>query len=201
MKKRSSIFIICICMCCLLGCSKKEVHIEGTFGSNDNYISFESENNKSGVEITVEETDKFKIEEDVDLTTTKSETKSEEAKSIEKAESEYQYLDELGNIVDSRDEVNYRGLLEFIKEQGGIEQVASTYNREEFTEKLTKFESVTEEEKLQVLEAIYNDSSEERKLLIRDIEHTNPEWIYTDNGWINVYEQENSVDGYDLGGE
>lgn len=195
-----SLLFICLIIC-LFGCGKKEVHIEGTFGSDDNYTSLESENNKSGVEITVEETDKFKVtDEDVDLTTTKP-VKSEEEKSIDRAESEYQSLDVEGNITDSRDKINYRGLLEFIKEQGGIEKVASTYSKEVFTEELNKFELVTVEEKQQVLEAIYNASSEERKLLINDLLHTEDGWVYTDSGWVNVYEQENSVDGYDLGGE
>lgn len=204
MKLRISLLCIILCIG-LCGCGKKDVRIEGTFGSDDNYTSSESENNKSGVEITVEsstnEDDKFKVtDEDVDLTTTKP-VKSEEEKSIEKAESEYQSIDELGNIVDSRDEINYYGLLQFIKSAGGIEKVASTYDREKFTEELNKFELVNDSEKQQVLEAIYNSESEERNLLINDIEHTNPGWVYTDGGWINVYEQENSVDGYDLGGE
>lgn len=191
MKKRSSIFIICICMCFLFGCGKKETNIPGTFGSDD-IISNETANQKSGVEIKIEETDKFKIEEDVDLTT-KSESKSEEDKSIEIAESEYQSIDESGNITDSRDSINYYGLLQFIKNSGGIEKIASIYDREQLTEELNRFELVTEEEKQQVLEAIYNDSSEERNLLIRDLEHTNSGWVYTDDGWINVYEQDNGL--------
>lgn len=199
---RISLLFICLIMC-LFGCSNKEVHIEGTFGSDDNSISTESENTNSGVEIKVEsnEDDKFKVtDEDVDLTTTKL-VKSEEEKSIEKAESEYQSIDESGNVTDSRDSTNYYGLLQFIKNNGGIEKVASTYSKEVFTEELNKFELVSELEKEQVLEAIYNENSEERKLLINDLLHTEDGWVYTEDGWINVYDQENSVDGYDLGGE
>lgn len=200
MKLRISLLCIILCIG-LCGCGKKDVRIEGTFGSNDNYTSSESENNKSGVEITVESNeDKFSIkEEDIDLTT-KSETKSIEEKSIEKAE-QYQSTDDLGNITDSRDEINYRGLLEFIKSSGGIEQVALTYNRESFTEELNRFELVNESEKQQVLEAIYNSESEERNLLIRDIEHSGDEWVYTDEGWKNVYEETNNVVVNNLGGE
>lgn len=200
MKLRISLLCIILCIG-LCGCGKKDVRIEGTFGSNDNYKSSESENNKSGVEITVESNeDKFSIkEEDIDLTT-KSDTKSIEEKSIEKAE-QYQSTDDLGNITDSRDEINYRGLLEFIKSSGGIEQVALTYNRESFTEELNRFELVNESEKQQVLEAIYNSESEERNLLIRDIEHSGDEWVYTDSGWKNVYEETNNVVVNNLGGE
>lgn len=188
MKKINLLIILTLCFC-LFGCGKKETQIPGTFGSDD-IISTETDNQKSGVEIIVEENDKFKIkDEDIDLTT-KSESKSEEEKSIEKAE-QYLESDSVGNIVDSRDEINYYGLLQFIKSAGGIEQVASTYDREKFTEELNKFELVTAEEKQQVLEAIYNSESEERNLLINDIEHTNPGWVYTDEGWKNVYEETN----------
>lgn len=199
MKKRSSIFIICICMCCLFGCGKKETNIPWTFGSDD-IISTETDNQKSGVEITVEETDKFKIEEDVDLTTIDSKSKSEEDKSIEIAESEYQSIDESGNVTDSRDSINYYGLLQFINYSGGIEKVASTYSKEVFTEELNKFELVSESEKRQVLEAIYNENSEERNLLINDLLHTGEGWVYTDEGWINVYEETNNVDYYEIDG-
>lgn len=189
MKKINLLIILTLCLIiCLFGCNKKEIHIDGTFGYDD-IISTEADNRKSGVEITVEsyEDDKFKIDtDDIDLTSTES--KSEEEKSIEKAE-QYQSTDDLGNITDSRDEINYRGLLEFIKSSGGIEQVALTYNRESFTEELNRFELVNESEKQQVLEAIYNESSEERNLLINDLEHIEPGWVYTDSGWKNVYEE------------
>lgn len=200
MRMKINLLMILLFCFCLFGCSKKEVHIEGTFGSDDNYTSLESKNSNTGVEITVESNeDKFSIkEEDIDLTT-KSETKSIEEKSIEKAE-QYLESDSVGNIVDSRDEINYYGLLQFIKSAGGIEKVASTYDREKLTEELNRFELVTEEEKQQVLEAIYNDSSEERNLLIRDLEHTNLGWVYTDDGWINVYEETNNVDYYEIDG-
>lgn len=193
---RRNSLILCLILClCLSGCGQKNTHIEGTFGSDDNSISTETDNQKSGVEIKVEsnEDDKFKVtDEDVDLTTTKP-VKSEEEKSIEKAESEYQSMDESGNITDSRDSTNYYGLLQFIKNNGGIEKVASTYDREKFTDELNKFNLVSESEKEQVLEAIYNESSEERNLLIRDILHTEDGWVYTDDGWTNVYEQDNGL--------
>lgn len=189
MRMKINLLMILLFCFCLFGCSKKEVHIEGTFGSDDNYTSLESKNSNTGVEITVESNeDKFSIkEEDIDLTT-KSETKSIEEKSIEKAE-QYLESDELGNIVDSRDEINYYGLLQFIKSAGGIEKVASTYSKEVFTEELNKFNLVSESEKEQVLEAIYNESSEERNLLINDLEHIEPGWVFTDDGWTNVYEE------------
>lgn len=200
MRMKINLLMILLFCFCLFGCSKKEVHIEGTFGFDDNYTSLESKNSNTGVEITVESNeDKFSIkEEDIDLTT-KSETKSIEEKSIEKAE-QYLESDSVGNIVDSRDEINYYGLLQFIKSAGGIEKVASTYDREKFTEELNKFELVTAEEKQQVLEAIYNSESEERNLLIRDIEHSGDEWVYTDSGWKNVYEETNNVDYYEIDG-
>lgn len=183
MKKKIYLIALIIFLISLVGCSKKE-SIIGTFGYNEESIkeSINSAENSDMYETT--ELDKFKIDAEIN--------KSPEEKSIERAE-KYQSIDNLGNMVDSRDEINYYGLLNYIKSLGGIESVSKTYNRDVFAEDLNKFELVTVEEKEAVLEAIYNENSEERELLIRDLLHTEEGWVFTEEGWKNVYEETNGL--------
>lgn len=139
--------------------------------------------------------DKFSISYEIDMESGK---KSEEELSVEMAESEaepflYENID--GSEKDIRDEAGYQGLLKFVnsyKNYGGIEAIADTPRAEIQNHLESTYFLATSKEIEDILSIIYEGSEEEKQQLEADALHTEEGFVYTDEGWKNVYEETNS---------
>lgn len=196
--------LICLSLC---ACSKKD-DIEFTgFGILEETKEEKSKSYGIGIDIELEtEADPFSINQEIKLenetgdtsTETNIEILSEEDKSLDQAEKEaepYLFTDIDGSVKDIREEAGYKGLLQYIdsySDIGGIDLIAALPREENKDFLSTTYFLATDEEIDSILDIVYEGSEEEKQQLAEEALHTREGYVYTDEGWKNVYEETNS---------
>lgn len=209
MKLNKKVLVILSSLLCmsLCACSKKGNTESVGFGVLED--TKEEQSKSFGESIDLESssaTDEFSINKEITLDNNENnisseistEELSEDEKSLEQAEKEaesFLYTSIDGSVKDIREEAGYIGLLKYIdsyNDIGGVDLIANSPREETKDFLKMTYCFATEEEIDSVLDIIYKGSKEEKQKLEEDALHTREGYVYTDEGWKNIYEETNA---------